>query len=466
MKFTKTERAALVVAVAGSFATPFMASSINVALPSIGREFHIDAVLLSWVAAAFILASSSLLVPLGRLSDIVGRKKIYSYGMIVFAISSALGACAWSGETLIACRVGQGVGAAMTFATGMAIITSVFAPERRGQALGISVASVYVSLSIGPFVGGLITEHFSWRGIFVVAVLPAAIVVALVHFILKGEWAEARGERFDWAGSVVYTLSLVSLMYGLSKAPAFGSFGYLTAGLIGAGVFVKRESSVSFPVLDLSLFRTNRVFALSCLAALLNYAATWAVTFLMSLYLQDVKGLSAQTTGVILITQPAVMAALSPVAGRLSDRTEPRIVASVGMFVTMVGLALLTQLRVDSGILFIVFCMAVLGFGFALFSSPNMNAIMGSVPRRYYGIASGLTATMRQLGMMLSMGIAVVLFALFLGRVKISPEVQVPFLDSLAWAFGIFAFLCFGGIFASLARGRLHTNSEDDTRAS
>lgn len=464
MKLSKTERAALMVAVAGSFVTPFMASSINVALPSIGREFHIDAVLLSWVAAAFILTSSSLLVPLGRLSDIVGRKKIYADGMIVFALSSAFGACAWSGEVLIACRVGQGLGAAMTFATGMAIITSVFPPERRGQALGITVACVYVSLSIGPFVGGLITEHISWRGIFAVVVPPAAFVVWLVRSTLEGEWAEAQGEAFDWLGSAVYTLSLVSFMYGLSKVPASESFAFLAVGITAAGVFVRRESSVSFPVLDLSLFKTNRVFALSCLAALLNYAATFAVTFLMSLYLQDVKGLSAQAAGTVLITQPAVMATLSPLAGRLSDRIEPRIVASAGMLVTMVGLAVLTRIQADSGLLFILACLATLGFGFALFSSPNMNAIMGSVPRRYYGIASGLTATMRQLGMMFSMGIALVLFVIFLGRVKISPEVQVPFLDSVKWAFGVFAVLCFGGIFASLARGRLHVNSEDNAQ--
>jgi len=459
MKSTKAERAALLVAVAGSFVTPFMASSINVALPSIGREFHIDAMLLSWVAAAFILTSSSLLVPLGRLSDIVGRKKIYAQGMIVFAISSAFGACAWSGEVLIACRVGQGVGAAMTFATGMAIITSVFPPERRGQALGITVACVYVSLSVGPFLGGVITEHISWRGIFAVVVPPAAFVVWLVYAMLEGEWAEAKGEEFDWLGSVVYTVSLVSFMYGLSKAPAVESLGFLAAGLIGAGVFVKRESSAAFPVLDLGLFRTNRVFALSCLAALLNYASTFAVTFLMSLYLQDVKGLSAQVAGTVLITQPAFMAALSPLAGRLSDRIEPRIVSSLGMFVTMVGLGLLTRLRADTDLLSVVVNLGVLGFGFALFSSPNMNAIMGSVDRRYYGIASGLTATMRQLGMMFSMGIALVLFAVFIGRVKISPEVQGPFMDAVRAAFGVFAALCLVGIFASLARGRLHTNS-------
>jgi len=463
MKFTKTERAALIVAMAGSFATPIMVSAVNIALPSIGSEFHMDAVLLSWVATAYILTSVSLLVPLGRLADIVGRKKIYTHGMIVFAVSSMLCACAWSPEVLVAFRVAQGAGAAMTFATGMAIITSVFPPEHRGQALGLTIAPVYMSLSLGPFLGGLITEHVSWRGIFVMAALPSALVVLLVRSMLKGEWAEAQGERFDWVGCVVYTSSLVSFMYGLSSVPAAGAFGYLAGSLVGAGLFIKRESSVSFPVLDLSLFRANRVFALSCLAAVLNYAATFAVTFLMSLYLQDVKGLSPQSAGIVLITQPAVMAALSPLAGHLSDRTEPRIVASVGMLVTVVGLALLTRLNVDSGILFIVSCLGTLGLGFALFSSPNMNAIMGSVPPRYYGIASGITATMRQLGMMFSMGIAMVLFALFLGRVKISPEVQVPFMDSVRWAFGIFAFLCVGGTFASLARGRLHVNSEGDT---
>jgi MFS family permease len=217
-------------------------------------------------------------------------------------------------------------------------------------------------------------------------------------------------------------------------------------GLASIFAFIKWELRTPQPVFDVTLFRTNRVFAFSCVAALINYAATYALSFLLSLYLQDIKGLNSQAAGIVLVSQPLIMAAFSPLAGRLSDRIEPRIVATLGMIITTVGLFLLTFLEQGTSLGYIISCLIILGFGFALFSSPNTNAIMSSVEKRFLGIASGVIGTMRSLGMMISMGI--------IGRVQITPEYYPSLMRSIVVAFIIFTALCFVGIFASMARGK------------
>lgn len=462
MSNSEAKRAALIVAVTGAFVTPFMGSSVNVALPSIGKEFQMDAVLLSWVATSFLLAAAAFLVPMGKLADIHGRKRVYTSGMALLAAASLLCAISASAAWLIFFRVIQGLGAAMIFGTGMAILTSVFPVEERGKVLGITVAAVYIGLSVGPFVGGIVTEHFTWRGVFLIHVPIGLTTIGLISWKLKGEWAEARGEHFDLVGSIIYGAALTALMYGLSIAPSLNSLVLICVSVVGIAAFIKWENRQQSPVFNLKLFGANRVFAFSSLAALLHYSATFAVTFLLSIYLQQVKGISPRSAGLILVTQPAVMAAFSPLAGWISDRIEPRIVASAGMGFTAAGLISLTLLAEDSSIGFMIGCLVVLGFGFALFSSPNMNAIMSSVEKRFYGVASGSVGTMRLLGQMISMGVATLIFALFMGRVQITPEYSPVLVKALNWAFAVFAVFCFGGIFASLARGRLRPASSSD----
>ena len=443
------------MATLGSFLTPFMGSSITIALPSIGSELAMDAISLGWVATAYLLAAAMFLVPFGRIADIYGRKRIFTYGILTYTVASMLSAIAPSAAVLIASRVLQGIGGAMIFSTGVAILTSVFPAEERGKALGINVAAVYLGLSLGPFLGGLLTEHFGWRSIFVLNVPLGLIIIAFIFWKLKGEWAEAKGEKFDITGSVIYSLMLIAIMYGFTRLPDMSGVWLIVIGVMGVVAFVKWEMKVKSPVLNIGLFRNNTVFALSNLAALINYSATFAVAFLLSLYLQYIKGLSPQNAGLILVAAPVVQAIFSPLAGRLSDRIEPRILASVGMGLTATGLVLFTSLSERTSLGFIVAGLVILGFGFALFSSPNTNAVMSSVEKRFYGVASGTLATMRQIGMTFSMGMAMLLFALYIGRVQITPEYYSLFLRSVNVAFIIFAALCFGGIFASLARGKI-----------
>ena len=454
------KKSALIIAVLNSFITPFMGSSINIALPAIGKDFKVDAVLLSWIATAYLLAVAVSLVPFGRLADIYGRKKIFTAGVFLFAISSLLCAASFSTPMLILSRIFQGIGNAMVFATGMAILVSVYPPQERGKVLGINVAAVYIGLSAGPFLGGVLTQHFTWRSIFLATIPICLFILILIFWRLKGEWADAKGERFDLFGSFIYAVAVVGILYGLTLVPSLKSAWVILIGVIGLVVFVKWELKEECPVFQVRLFTTNRVFAFSSLAALINYSATFALTFLLSLYLQHIKGLSPQIAGLVLVAQPVFMAILSPSAGKLSDRIEPGIVATTGMALTTLGLFLLTFLEMDTSLVYIMGCLILLGLGFALFSSPNTNAILSSVEKRFFGIASGTVGTMRTLGMMVSMGIATVVFSIFIGRNQITPEHFPALIKSISVAFVISALLCFGGIFASLVRGKLREGQQ------
>jgi EmrB/QacA subfamily drug resistance transporter len=458
---TGMKTSTLVVTTLSSFLTPFMGSSINVALPSIGKQFQIDAVLLSWIATSYLLAAAISLVPFGRLADIYGRKKIFTLGIAAFTMTSFLCAVSSSAPMLILFRVFQGASSSMMFATAIAILTSVFPPQERGKALGINVAAVYIGLSLGPFLGGLLTQHLTWRSVFLVNIPLGLITICLVLWKLKGEWAEAKGERFDLPGAIIYGLALVFIMYGITLLPAMESLWLILLGLLGFVAFVLWTSRVEHPVYNLNLFKSNRIFAFSCLAALLNYSATFAMSFLLSLYLQYIKALSPQSAGLILVAAPSVQAIFSPIAGRLSDKIEPRIVSSVGMALTTIGLFLFVFLDENSTQGSIILRLIILGLGFALFSSPNTNAVMGSVERRFYGLASGSVGTMRLLGMMISMGIATLVFALYLGRVQITVEYYPIFIKSVNVAFVVFAILCFGGIFSSMVRGKLRPDLQE-----
>jgi EmrB/QacA subfamily drug resistance transporter len=450
-----TQLTALTIASLSSFITPFMMSSINIALPDIGKEFNADAVMLSWIASSYLLASAVTLVPFGKLADIYGRKKIFVLGMSLFTITSLLCALSVSGPMLIFFRIFQGAGSAMCFATGIAILSSVYPIEKRGEVLGIAVAAVYIGLSCGPFVGGFLTRYLGWQSLFMINLPFGVVIILLIIFKLKGEWKDAADQKFDLTGSIIYATAIFAFMYGISILPAIMSIILILTGLVGLVAFVKWERVVSHPVFEVNLFVTNRVYAFSCLAALINYCATFAAFFLLSLYLQYIKELTPERAGTILVFTPVIMAVFAPYAGRLSDKKEPRVIASIGMGITALGLVLLIWLDNDTTLMFIIASMILLGIGIGLFSTPNMNAIMSSVDKRFYGIASASVGTMRLLGQMLSMGIATLVFALFIGRAQITPEYYPQLIKSIKVLFIISSGLCIGGIYFSLYRGRL-----------
>lgn len=443
----------LLVATIASFLTPFMASSVNVALPVIAKELAVNAILLSWITTSFLLTSAMLAVPFGRIADIYGMKKIFIIGIIIFTIATFLASLSPFVEFLIFSRILQGVGSSMIFVTGLAIITSVFPPKEMGRAIGINVSAVFIGLVMGPVLGGLLTQYLGWRSIFYLIAPLGLLVTVLVIIKLKGrEWAGCKGEKLDLIGSLLYAISLLLVLVGFSEITSFIGKLMLVLGIVGIIGFVIWELRVEHPVLEMRLFFKNRKFAFSNLAALISFTGTFAVVFLLSLYLQYIKGFDPRAAGLILATQTIFMAFMSPVAGRLSDRFESRILASIGMAITTVGLIIFSFLSADTSLYVILFSLVLLGLGSGIFSTPNTHAVMNSVERRYFGVASATISTMRIVGQTLSMGMVLVIFSVYVGAVQFNPQNYPALLQSINIAFSISAVLGFIAIFASIAR--------------
>ncbi len=448
------KRSVLLVTSFAAFLTPFLSSAVNLALPSIGKDLHANAIGLGWVISSFILSAAIFLLPFGRLADIIGRKKVFSSGIFLFTITTTLIVFSGSIGSLIVLRILQGLSSAMIFGTSMAILTSVFQPGERGKAMGINITATYLGLSCGPVTGGLLTQYLGWRSIFVFLIPFGIIALVLIRKRIKTEWSDAAGEIFDWRGSAIYGIALAGFMFGFSKLPSLTGWLFIATGAVMTIVFLFMEKTITNPVFDIRLFLQNRVFAFSGLAALINYSATSAIGFFMSLYLQYLKGLDARTAGLIMISQPVAMTILSPLAGKLSDKKNPGVIASAGMGLTAAGLVMLCFITKFTPDYVIILLLILMGTGFGLFSSPNSNAIMSSVEKRNLGVASGVVGTMRMIGQMMSMGIAMMLISYYLGKQTINPDTYPALISSMRTGFVIFSVLSVMGIFASLARNK------------
>jgi len=439
-----------------SFMTTFMGSATNLALPSIGREFSSSALVLSWIVSGFILAAAAFLLPMGRAADIVGRKRVFLLGTVGFTALTLLCGLAWSNATIVLFRICQGIAASMIYATGMAILSSVIPADRRGKAMGLAVTATYTGLSVGPVLGGVMCQYLGWRSIFYFTALTGTATVGFARSRMPGEWTGADGETFDIPGSVLYMTGLVAVLYGMSTISRTPwGWQVLMLGVALLIGFVAYEMRTVHPLMNLRLFRHNVTFGFSNLAAMLNYGSTFAIAFLISLYLQVILDYSPQAAGFVLLSQPIIMAIFSSCAGALSDRIEPRIVASLGMGLNALGLFNFVFLGEDTAVWMIVANLVLIGFGYALFSSPNTNAIMGSVEERFYGVAASTVSTMRMIGMAMSMAIVTLFLAFFIGNETLHQSSPVMLMKSFRISFVVFSILCLGGVFASLARGRV-----------
>lgn len=461
MNSSQLKRSVLFIAGFSAFITPFMGAAVNLALPAIGVDLNANAIQLSWVVSAYLLSTAVFILPFGRLSDIVGRKKIFLLGLLLFTITTAAIFFTKSIRSFLILRSIQGMASAMIFGTSMAILTSVFPPGERGRAMGINITAVYVGLSSGPFLGGLLTEYFGWRAIFGALAPIGAIAAFLTYSKIKTEWADAKEEKLDIPGSVLIGIGLVLTILGFSKLPA--SFAYIMIGLgaIFTISFVLYEKRATHPLLDINLLLTNRTFSLSNLAAMIHYSATSAIGFFLSLYLQYLKGFDAKTAGLILMTQPVMMAIFSIPAGKLSDRINPGYIASAGIGMTSIGIFALTFISQATSVTYIICILLFNGIGYALFSSPNSNAIMSSVEKKHLGVASGMLGMMRMIGQTFSLGLAMMLIALFIGQQKIAPQNYPELLKTIKAGLVIFSVLCIPAIFASLARNKNLNKSTD-----
>ncbi len=449
----KVRNTALLVVALGSFLIPFMGSSLNIALPMIQKDLAVNIILLSWIPTVFVLANTAFIIPFGRLGDIIGRKKIFTYGVLIYTLASFLAGVSSSGFFLIVFSFMQGIGCSMIFATGVALLSSVYPSNRRGEALGIYVTAVYVGLFLGPLLGGFLAQNFGWRSIFLFNVPFGLILFSLIKLRLQGEWRGSAGEKFEIRGSLIYILSIVAMMYGFSSLHNdFGKLALL-AGVIGISIFVLNEKKSLNPILSLSIFR-SRVSSLSAITLLLMNIATTAMWALLSLYFQDILYMGPQLTALIISIQPLMVALLSTPVGRLSDRVDNRIFSVVGMVVTTIGLLLLSLLSTNTSLWIPISGLILVGIGLGLFSSPTTNKFIGSVEGRNYGMASATLSTMIYAGQTLSLGIMLYIFASYLGNVQIIPSNFSVFLFSLKTAFIVFAFVSGVGVIISLLIGR------------
>ena len=449
--FTQTNQILIVLCMA-SFLVPFMGSAITLTLPEISKAFSLKAVTLTWISTSYLISSAIFQIPFARLADLIGRKKVFEWGIFIYFLATFLSGFAPTGFIMIVLRVIAGLGSAMIFGTNMAILTSCFSPEKRGKALGINTAVVYLSLAAGPFLGGLMTHYWGWQSLFFVCGAIGLVIVVLSRLFLKMEWVESKGEKFDYIGSCIYALGLFSLIYGFTELPKMTGFFWLFTGIISFSFFVFFEKKHTSPVFNFRLFKGNRVFIFSSLASLINYASTAAVTFMLSLYLQYIKGFDARHAGFILISQACIQSVFSLVSGRLSNRFLPSYLATLGMVFIFTGLLGLCFMTAATPIYVLIIILLILGIGFGIFASPNTNVIMSSVDKKLYGQASATTGTVRLTGQAFSMGIAGMAIALQVGNRPIEPSIYPQFLQSMHITFMVFALLSLVGIYASWKR--------------
>lgn len=457
----KIRNTALIVVAIGSFLIPFMGSSLNIALPIIQNDLNVDLILLSWIPTVFVLANAAFIIPFGRLGDISGRKKIFTYGVVIYTVSSLFAGTSNSGTILVLFSFLQGIGCSMMFATGVALLSSVYPKSHRGEALGIYVSAVYIGLFLGPILGGFLAQNLGWRSIFLFNVPVGIFLFTIITLRLTGEWRGSEGERFEITGSLIYILSIIALMYGFSTLHNDTGRIILTTGVIGLIVFILNERRSSSPILQLKIFK-NRTTFLSASGLLVINIATTALWTILSLYFQDLLSLSPQITALIISVEPLMVALLSIPVGRLSDRVESRVFPVLGMFTVTVGLLILSQLNLSTDQWIPILGLILVGTGLGLFSSPTTNNFMGSVESRNYGMASATVSTMVYAGQTMSLGIMLYIFAVYIGNVQISPSNFSSFLLSLKTAFTVFAVVGgFGIIISLLTRKRIKNRISD-----
>ncbi|MFM2319843.1 MAG: hypothetical protein RLZZ215_2464 [Pseudomonadota bacterium] len=429
--------AVLIVVCISSFLTPVSLSGSFVAVPAISEDLHVSAVYASWIPAAFLLSNLLMMLPAGRLADQYGRKRLFLIGGLLFSVGSLLAGFAQSIEFLLFSRVIQGISSAMFFTTGMAIITSVF-QQGRGAALGWLVASIYLGLSCGPLLGGWVTEQFGWQAIFWFPLPLVVIVLVLAGLTMKGEWRSAQADRLDLVGTLYMAIGMIGIFVGLSMIPDLKAMLGLLIGAVFIGIFIRHCYTVPSPLVRLNLVLGNKPFSRALAASSMVYASNYGLIFLLSLYLQYNRGMTPTAAGQVLMVQAIVMTLLAPLAGRLSDHYRPRLLATLGCLAMVAGLALLV-LTVGSNtpIWVILLCLMAFGVGFGLFSTPNTNSVLGSVPPERLGMSSALLNLSRLLGQVLGTAVITLLMSMMIGQAKITPDHYADLMGVVRWAVGL-----------------------------
>ncbi len=452
----------LIVICLATFIVPFMGSAINLALPEISKSFSMSAASLTWLSSVYTMATAIFQLPAARIADTFGRRKIFLLGVAILTVPTFISGIAPNLEVLILARFFTGLGSAMMFGTSMAMVMDVFqAPKQRGRVMGLITAVVYASLALGPLLGGLLTHYWGWRSIFFFCSVVGVVILCLSFIAIKEEWKDSNHTKFDLIGSAIYGVGLFGIIYGFTNLSSLFGIVWLIVGSIFFIIFLAYEKRIENPILYIKLFIENKVFALSSFAALINYAATFAIIFMLSIYLQYVRGLDAKTAGLILISQAVMQMIVSIIVGRMASNTiKSAALSTKGMMIIILGLIGFVFISATTPFYFIVCLLMILGIGFGIFAAPNTNVIMSSVDRRYYGLASGTTGTVRLIGQSFSMGIAGMVISLKMGTSQVVPKLFPDFIVSMKIIFLISILCCVIGTLASYSSRRILQKSQ------
>ncbi|WP_207182860.1 MFS transporter [Anaerocellum diazotrophicum] len=463
----KINKNILIATTLSSFLVPFMSSAVNIAAPDIAKSFKLNAEELNLVISIFLIFSAAFILPMGKLSDTFDRTKIFKTGLLLFTLSTLMCALSNTVEILFVFRSLQGFFSAFTFVTSMAILIEEHLPQIRGRLLGINTAVVYLGTSLGPFLGGLLVKLWGYRSIFLFGSVIGLVGSFVSLFLIQKEVKNAKQAKLvdslkslDKMGTILSMTGLFLLMYGASTFE-LGNTSKISffAGLILIVIFVVAESKLQNPILDVKLFVKIPQFGFSNLAALINYSCTFSASYLLSLYLQLVKALPSQLAGFILIVQPLSQVITSLIAGRASEKVEPRKLATAGMVLTTIGLFVFSLFSSKTSLVIVILNLLIMGIGFGLFSSPNTNVVMSCVPKSLYGTASSTISVMRVVGQAFSMAIVSFVSMLSLKGVRLSHENSILILKSMKTSFLVFAILSILGIVASYKRGNIYSEN-------
>lgn len=450
---TKEQKLALAVATSTSFTTAFSGSALNLAIPAMGTYFNMGATNVGWITTVYMLTIAAMAVPFGKLADNTSRRNTLIAGVAVFGAASVIGIWAWSAAAILVIRIIQGIGAAMIFASNMPIAIDAFPGKERGKAIGIVTSGIYVGLALGPALGGFLNNVFGWKAIFLFGAAIAFFAMILTLIGVEKDKQEKASGSVDLMGNIAYILMIVCLIYGLTSLNSF-RFGwvFLVCGVVLTVVFARIELRAENPIIDVRIFAEDRVFTLSNLTALFNYSATFALGYLVSIYLQVAHGFTSQTAGLIMIAQPVMMAVLSPRTGRMSDRIPAYKLASAGMGICGLTLLFFAFAGISTPIWLVCIALGIAGVGIAFFSSPNTNVIMGCVPPSRFAVANSIVSTMRTTGQTVGMAIITLVVSATVGNVSLYDVPPLDLIHTMRIAFLIFTALCLLGVFMSLQR--------------
>lgn len=446
---TKLEKSVLVVATVSSFFSIFLSSAVLIAVPSIATEFHMNNIVQNWISTIYFLSIAVITIPAGQISGKYGLKKTMGMGLVLFILSSIAIMFSNSQDMFLICRIFQGIGGGILNVAAMAMVVSAFSPQDRGQAIGITVTGVYLGTSLSPVIGGILNYDLGWRSIFVFTIPFLIICLALLFSKVTKEWVTFEGIGLDWKGSILYGIGILLFIVGFTTLNKPNGLMLTIIGIILLICFIYTEIKVKNPVFDVRFFK-NPKFSSSNLAALCAYLATFAIVTIVNYYLQYIKGFNSQNAGFLLMIGPLFQVVLAPLAGRVSDRVNPQKLSALGIGIGAVALGMLASLTADSPLWFLALALALQGIGFGIFSSPNTNAIMSSVPPEDTPIASASVAVMRVVGQTMSLGMLTLIFAFMMGNVPIQPSNYGILLVACKIIAGICTILCIISVFSSL----------------